>query len=73
MVQCSVRDCRNNSDSKNISMYRLPTVKEGMTDKWRKLMTDRRSLWLSRLGYAHLGDYARVCSDHFFSGKMLWE
>jgi len=77
MVYCCVRDCQNNSkptdgDSKSpkIGFYKIPSAHASMTDKWRQLVSDRRALWLSRLGCSHLGDNAKVCSDHFISGMM---
>lgn len=55
MPHCIVRGCKNRKSDSTVSFHRLPLP----SDKWK------RKAWLDACGRKTVGDFQRVCSDHF--------
>ena len=74
MVICAVVGCSKRSDrDKDVSFYRIPTIRTGRCERELELSTKRRAGFLAAISRADLTDnsidQARVCSRHFISGK----
>jgi hypothetical protein len=71
MVFCCVRGCgsKHTRHGPSVALYCIPTVRNNMDSRWQKLTAERRELWLERVKRTTVGDYERVCSKHFISGK----
>ena len=74
MVICAVVGCSKRSDrDKDVSFYRIPTIRTGRCERELELSTRRRVGFLAAISRADLTansiDQARVCSRHFISGK----
>ena len=58
---------------KDRSYYRLPAIITRSNEKKQGLSRERRATWLARIRRKDLsseaGEFVRVCSDHFISGK----
>ena len=61
---CIVVGCVNKSGFCTKSFYRVPSHVAVDDTSVR-----RRALWLSRLGLQSVSSSARVCSDHFLTGR----
>jgi len=73
---CAVFGCSNRSNrNKDKRFFRIPTVKSNVGDNLKLLQKQRQSEWVKRIKREDLTSAkyanARVCSDHFVSGKML--
>ena len=73
---CAVFGCSNRSNrNKDKRFFRIPTVKSNVGDNLKLLQKQRQSEWVKRIKREDLtpAKYAnaRVCSDHFVSGKMI--
>ena len=73
---CAVFGCSNRSNRNNDNrFFRIPTVKSNVGHNLKLLQKQRQSEWVKRIKREDLTPAkcanARVCSDHFVSGKML--
>ena len=73
---CAIFGCSNRSNrNKDKRFFRIPTVKSNVGDNLKLLQKQRQSEWVKRIKREDLTPVkyanARVCSDHFVSGKML--
>jgi len=74
MVQCVVVGCSSRSErDKDVSFYRIPSIRNGRSQREHELSTKRRVGWLAAISRDDLTEYCleegRVCSRHFISGK----
>ena len=70
---CCVVGCSNRQGrDRGRSFYRIPKIIDGQGAKTKDLSIKRRSAWLASLNRKDWkpGNGARVCSDHFISGKL---
>jgi hypothetical protein len=71
---CDVKGCSNRADKdKNKSFYRLPAIIKHQGSETESLSSRRQIEWLAAINRSDIKDsnyqHARVCSDHFISGK----
>ena len=71
---CAVFGCSNRSNrEKDKGFYRLPAIVTRLNPKKQAFSIERRATWLARIRREDLaadpGDFVRVCSDHFISGR----
>ncbi|XP_078382409.1 uncharacterized protein LOC144665109, partial [Oculina patagonica] len=71
---CAVFGCSNRSNrDKDRSYYRLPALITRSNERKQALSRERRATWLARIRREDLssnqGEFVRVCSDHFITGK----
>lgn len=74
MVICAVLNCSKRTDrDRQLSFYRFPAVKSNCSTHAKELLQERRKTWIQRINRSNFTDsqanYARVCSNHFISGK----
>ena len=73
MVQCVCINCSGRLDNGvKVSLYRIPVVRKGRSQREYKLSLKRRDGFLAvisrdDLDFDHLGKY-RICLRHFVSG-----
>lgn len=75
---CCVVNCYNRSGrEKGVSFFSIPAVVEHQGEKTKELSMKRRHEWIKCINRKNWtpSKYARVCSDHFHSGKpsMLYD
>ena len=74
MVICIVVGCSKRSDrDKDVSFYRIPSVRTGRSSEELELSKKRREGFLAAISRADLTETklenGRICSRHFISGK----
>ena len=70
---CCVVNCYNRSGrEKGVSFFSIPAVVEHQGDRTKELSMKRRHEWIKYINRKNWtpSKYARVCSDHFHSGKF---
>lgn len=76
MVICAIVGCSKRSDrDKDVSFYRIPTIRTGRGERELKLSTKCGAGFLTAISRADFTensiDQAWVCSRHFISGKPV--
>ena len=71
---CAVYGCSSRSNrEKDKRFFRIPSIVKHSDEKTRVMSKERRAKWLSAIKRQDLTENkvkdARVCSDHFISGK----
>lgn len=73
---CAVFGCSNKGGRDKTNFFRIPAVKANVGVKLANIMARRRKLWIQALRRKDLTlnhetkiNNARICSDHFISGK----